>query len=56
MRSGQLVTAVRSQHQERLLGQCSGQCWQQLDGGLVGPLQVVEEERGRLPSRDGREC
>jgi hypothetical protein len=37
-----------------LLGQCPGQRRKQFEGGIVGPLQVVEEERGRMPSRDGR--
>ena len=55
VRSRELVAAIRSQDQQRLLGECSGQRRQQFQSRVVGPLQVIEKS-GRLPRCDRRQC
>jgi hypothetical protein len=52
---GQLVAPERPQDQQWLLVDRTGQRGQQLEGGVVGPLQVVQEQRRRLPRRDRRQ-
>src|SRR4030095_15535859 len=48
----QLVAAEGPQDPQGLGGQGRGQGGQQLQGGVVGPLEVVEEQRRRAAGRD----
>jgi len=49
MVAGQLVAAEHAQDEQRLLVERPGQRGQQLQRGLVGPLQVVQQQRGGAP-------
>ena len=47
MRARDLVGPVGGDHEHRQLAQRGGERGEQLERGVVGPLQVVEEHRGR---------
>ena len=51
----QSVGAVDGEHQHRQLGDRLGQRREQLEGRLVGPVQVVEHEHDRLFAREVRQ-
>ncbi len=48
VRARQLVVAVRREHQRRHAAQPPGQHAQQVEGRLVGPVQVLEDQHHRL--------
>ena len=47
MRARDLVGAIGPHHEDRELAQRIGERPEQLQGGVVGPLQIVEEDHGR---------
>ena len=48
---GQLVVAVRREHQRRQAAQPSRQVTEQVERGLVGPVEVLEDQHGGLGDR-----
>jgi len=49
MLAGQLVVAVGQDQDSRQLGDPAGQVAQYVQGGLVGPVDVLDDQDGRVP-------
>ncbi len=52
---GQFLGAVDGDDQHRQRGEFAGQEAQQVEGGMVGPVQVVQQQHQGLPRGGGRE-
>ena len=55
MLPGYLTRPIRGQEQRGHLGQLAGESAQEVEGGRVGPVQVIEEEHEWLTRREGGE-
>ena len=55
MRARDLVRAVGAHDEDRQLAQGIGECAEELQGGVVGPLQVVEQDHRGRAGRDRRQ-
>jgi hypothetical protein len=51
----ELVGAVGADHQQRQVLQARGECGDQLERDVIGPVQVVEQQDGGTPVRDRRQ-
>jgi len=49
MAAGHLVAAVRTDHEAPVCGEARAECGERVERGVVGPVQIVEEDEHRVP-------